>query len=138
MRFFKRKKVDAPVADKVAGKIAGAIILFQSKLSRRMNRMKHLKIFLILCCLSFAGMSIYFIVDAVVSKPVRPVRVERINIPVHVNNRDAETMNNQLDVSVYERIQNYKKYMDSIGEAIRPSLADSIKMIEEMYLSQQK
>lgn len=47
-------------------------------------------------------------------------------------------MENVMPADIYEQIQDYKKYMDSIGQPIRPGMLDSMRILEEIYLQQQK
>jgi hypothetical protein len=47
-------------------------------------------------------------------------------------------MENPVPDEMYQNIQEYKRYMDSLGEPIRPSLLDSIKILEEIYSQQKK
>jgi hypothetical protein len=47
-------------------------------------------------------------------------------------------MENELPEDIYREIQEYRYYMDSIGESIRPGLQDSMRVLEEIYLQHQK
>jgi hypothetical protein len=145
LRLKRKKEIkEGGLRDKVAGKIAAGILRLQTQFSDRMNKIfstmntKHIKLWLIIFSFSSGGLSIYFFVSALTEKKPVPVQVDRIHMLLHLNEDAADEMNNRVDASVYDRIQEYKRYMDSTGEAIRPSLADSIKMLEEIYLSQQK
>jgi len=135
MFFRKRKKIakENPLQDKVAGKIAAGILKMQGNLADRMNKMRHLKILLIGFCFLSGSLSIYFFVAAIVAKPSGSIRIDRVRMPEHLKRSGDE-----MPEDIYRDIQEYKKYMDSIGEPIRPGLMDSIKVLEELYLSQKK
>ena len=47
-------------------------------------------------------------------------------------------MENEMPEDVYREIQQYRYYMDSIGEPIRPGLQDSMRILEELYWQKQK
>jgi hypothetical protein len=139
MFFRKRKIKDSPVTDKVAVKIAGGIISVQNKFSAGMNKLvwkvslKKIKIAFVIFCLLSGGLSIYFFVTALAA-PQNSIRIDKIKRPQYFD----QTGNEGIEQDIYKNIQDYKKMMDSIGEPIRPSLLDSIKMLEEIYLQQQK
>ena len=124
--------------EKLAGKIASAILNTQSRVSDRMNRFRGLKALLIVFCIVSAGLSTYFLVDAITSKPKAKINVDRIRTPRPAYETPEEMYDEKIPEEIYYNIQNYRRYMDSIGEAIRPGLADSMRMLEEMYLQQQK
>ena len=124
--------------DKVANKIAKGILKIQTYFSNRMNKLKYLKLFLICFCFVSGSLSIYFFVDAIVSKPKVKIKIDRIQTPRPIYERDEEMYNNKIPDEIYQQIQAYKRYADSTGEVIRPGLADSMRILEEMYLQQQK
>jgi len=124
--------------EKLAGRIAGAILSAQERLSNRMNRFKGLKTLLIIFCIVSAGLSTYFLVDAITRKPKAKIKVDRIRTPRPAYETPEEMYDEKMPEEIYYNIQNYRRYMDSIGEPIRPGLADSMRMLEEMYLQQQK
>ena len=145
--FWKRKKKETtenPLQDKVAGKIAGGFIWLQTKFSNWMNKIftgmnrKKLKIILIAFCLVSGGLSIYFFIDALVSKPKAKFKIDQVRMPQHFDRSGDEVMENAMPDDIYQQIQDYKRYMDSIGVPIRPGLADSMRILEEVYLQQQK
>jgi hypothetical protein len=145
--FWKRKKKETtenPLQDKVAGKIAGGFIWLQTKFSNWMNKIftgmnrKKLKIILIAFCLVSGGLSIYFFIDALVSKPKAKFKIDQVRMPQHFDRSGDEVMENAMPDDIYQQIQDYKRYMDSIGEPIRPGLADSMRILEEIYLQQKK
>lgn len=147
MMFWKRKNKEpkeTPVQDKVAGKIAGALIKVQTKFSEGMNKLvstmttKKVKVWLAAFCLVSGGLSVYFFVNALVRKPKPVFKIDNVHVPAHFDKSGDETMQNLVPDEMYQNIQEYKSYMDSLGEPIRPSLLDSIKILEEIYLQQKK
>lgn len=145
--FFKRKKEElkeSPLQDKVAGKIARVVIKTQNGFVNMMNKYfgtmkaQHIKLWLLAFCIISGGLSIYFFADAIVSKPKPKFRIDQVRVPKHFDKSGDEVMEDVLPDDMYEQIQDYKRYMDSIGEPIRPGLADSIRMLEGIYLQQQK
>jgi hypothetical protein len=149
--FRRSKKLNREVnswQDKAANKIAGTGIKLQRKFSNMMNTMfqgmpvSKVKIFFILFCLVSGGYSIYLAVHAVFgsSKKGPAVRVEQLSVPKHFDQKDHDLVTSKQPVTdeMYQEIQDYKKYMDSIGRPIRQSLLDSITLLEEIYHSQIK
>lgn len=140
--MFKRNKKkeikENVLQDKVAGKIASGLIMIQSKVSDRMNRIKNLKGILIGFCVISAGLSIYFFVDAIVSKPKAMFKIEQVKMPMHFDQSGDEIMESEMPDDIYLQIQEYKNYMDSFGLPIRKGLMDSIRILEEIYLQQHK
>ncbi len=145
--FFKRKKKEVrenPLQDRVAGKIASLFIKTQNGFANLMNKYfgtmntQNIKIWLLAFCITSGGLSIFFFVDAVISKPKPRFRIDQVRVPEHFDRSGDEVMENTLPDDIYQQIQDYKRYMDSIGEPIRPGLADSIRILEEIYLQQQK
>lgn len=141
----KRNKVpkENPMQDKVAGKIAGFFILLQTKFSNAMDKrfnaipVKRMKLFLVAFCVVSGGLSIYFLVNALVTKPKPAFKIDQVRMPQHFDRSGDEVMEGVMPEDIYEQIQQYKHYMDSIGEPIRPELADSMRILEEIYLQQQ-
>lgn len=136
--FRKRKLKENPLQDKVAGKIANGLIWLQTKIADRMNKLKNLKAILIAFCVISSGLSIYFFVDAIISKPKAKLKIDPIRMPQHFDKSGDEVMESTMPDDIYQQIQDYKKYMDSIGQPIRPGMMDSIKILEKIYLQQQK
>lgn len=144
---WKRKKkepTENPLQDKVAGKIAGGFIWLQTKFSNAMDKrfaamkLQRVKISLVIFCIVSGGLSIYFFVDALASKPKPTFKIDQVRMPQHFDKSGDEVMENVMPEDIYRQIQDYKRYMDSIGEQIRPGLADSMRILEEIYLQQQK
>lgn len=124
--------------EKLAGKIANGILSVQEKFSNRMNRFRGLKTLLIVFCIVSAGLSTYFLVDAITRKPKTKIKIDRIRSPRPAYEAPEEMYDEKIPHEIYQSIQDYKKYLDSTGEIIRPGLADSMRVLEEMYLQQQK
>lgn len=139
--MFRRKKktsTENGLQDKVARKIAGGIILLQTIISNRMNSLKRLKEILISFCILSAGLSVYFFVDAIVTKPKATFKIDQLKMPKHFDQSGDEIMNNEMPDDIYQQIQEYKQYMDSLSLPIRTGLMDSIRILEEIYLQQHK
>ena len=145
--MFRREKKEVkenPLQDKVAGKIAGGFIWLQTKFSEWMNKIfagmnkKKLKVILIAFCIVSGGLSIYFFVDALVSKPKTTFKIDPVKMPQHFDRAGDEVMEGVMPEDIYQQIQGYRSYMDSIGEPIRPGLQDSMRILEEIYLQQQQ
>jgi hypothetical protein len=148
--MFKRKKhteshrVDW--ADKAAGKIAGAGIFVQTAFARAMHKIvsalprQQLK-FVVLAFFTLSGaFSLYLVADAVLGTPrLQPsLQIQPIRIPPSLKRPDPGDVSPPiaLDAKQFEEIQQYKHYMDSTGQTIRPGLADSIRVLEQMYYEQ--
>lgn len=160
--FKKRKKKDedndnTTMSDKVAGKIAGAGIRIQrffaevmNKLFKNMNN-KKLKVLLILFCICAGGYSIYLITNAVVSPDkIQPgFKVDHVDVPKHFDKTGDEVIPEAyVDEETISKIQDFKKYMDSLKQnksylydsiiTARPLLMDTVFMLEEIYHSQKQ
>lgn len=146
MLFSKKKKIprDNPLQDTIAGKIAGGFIKAQTLFSTGMSRLflnmhpKKLKILFISFCLLSGGFSIYLLVDAVISTPTPAMKIDHVRVPKHFNQPGDDIIENVLPPEIYLQVQQYRKYMDSLGLPIRQSLLDSITVLEQIYHSQQK
>jgi len=147
--FRKSKKSKREVnnwQDKAANKIAGTGIKLQRKFSTMMNKIfqgmpvSKVKIFFTLFCLASGGYSIYLAAHAVFgSSKRRPAhKVEQVSVPKHFDQKENDEVRSKQSVTdeMYQEIQGYKRYMDSIGRPIRQSLLDSITLLEEIYHSQ--
>lgn len=138
-------KKNYPWTDKAANKIARATIWLQTKFANAMNKQfsnmprKKLKRILVLFCLLSGGFSIYIAASAVFgSKKIQSaIRIDQLDIPEHLSKTGSEVNEGDLVTEeLYRNIQDYKKYMDSTGQPIRPTLVDSIKLLEHIYQSQ--
>jgi hypothetical protein len=145
--FFRRKKKEPkenPLQDKVAGSIASVFITvqlsfskFMSKVFSKMNIKGKMIVFICFCLVS-GGFSIYLLVNAIVSKPQKSFRIEKVKIPAQFDRPGDAIIENVIPDEIIDQIRNYKHYMDSMQLPIRKSLQDSMRVLEEMYLSQQK
>lgn len=148
MKMFKRRKHNEPnqnpLQDKVAGKIAGFFILLQTKFSnvmdKRFNKLpvQRMKLFLLGFCVLSGGLSIYFLVSALTAKPKSTFKIDQVRMPQHFDRSGDEVMEGVMPEDIYQQIREYRHYMDSTGQTIRPGLQDSMRILEEMYLQQQK
>lgn len=147
MMFWKRKdkiRKDNPLQDQLAKKIAGGFVRVQTQFSEMMNRRfenmpaRRLKVFLVAFCVFSCGLSLYFFVSAIVAQPRPGFTIDPIEVPEHFDRSGDEVMENEMPEDVYRDIQQYRYYMDSIGEPIRPGLEDSMRILEELYWRQQK
>jgi hypothetical protein len=154
----KAEENENKLSDKVAGKIANAGITIQQKFAAGMNKFfrdintKRLKLLLILFCVTGGGYSIYLVGNAVMGpkKNQNKMQVEHIKIPKHFDqtDKDIRLQENYIDETTYNRIVQFKNYMDSLQKKksylydsiiqSRPYLMDSALMLEEIYLSQQQ
>lgn len=145
------------MSDKVAGKIAGAGIKVQGYFANGMTKMfknmnnKKLKTLLILFCISAGGYSIYLIANAVVSpdKKQPAFKVDQVDMPKHFDRTGDELIPEAtVDEQTFNKIQDFKKYMDSLKQkknylydsiiSARPFLLDTVLMLEEIYYSQKQ
>lgn len=164
MWLFKKKKKPADegnsetTSDKVASKIAGAGIKAQKLFADKMNKVfegmtnKRIKIVLTIFCLAAGGYSLYLLGNAVFSPSQKQpsFKIEQASIPKHINKAGDETILQEatVDEETFNKIRDFKKYMDSIKiykkaeyDSIlinRPGLMDSVQMLEQIYLSQNK
>lgn len=146
--FWKQRKQKKPngslLQDIVAGKIARLITWLQTKFSNAMDKrfnkvpIQRMKLYLLGFCLLSGGLSIYFLVNALVAKPKPTFRIDQVRMPEHFDKSGDEVMDGLMPEDIYQQIQEYRHYMDSAGEPIRPGLADSMRILEEIYLQQQK
>lgn len=132
--------------DKAAGTIAGVGIKLQTKFAITMNRLtskipgKKLKILLVAFCLISGGFSLYLGGHAIFGKAKKQpaLQIEQMQRPQHFDKTGSEINEgeNTVPEDLYRDIQEYKHYMDSLGQPIRPGLRDSIEILEQIYYSQ--
>jgi hypothetical protein len=147
-KMFKGKKnkisKENPAHDKLAAKVASFIIKVQTNFSNFMNKRlsglpaKKLKTILFLFCLFWGGLSGYFIAHAVFGSKQPSIKVDHVKVLQHINQPDDPQVEGEVDEDTYQQIQEYKKYMDSIHQAIRPGLLDSMQVLEQIYLQNKK
>ena len=87
-------------------------------------------------CLFWGGLSGYYLFTAILKPGQSSLKIESINVPRHINQGANEETEYQVDQETYQKVQEYKKYMDSTHQQIEPGLLDSINMLEQIYLSQ--
>ncbi len=139
----KKKEKRNSWSDKAASKISKVILAIQTNVSNRMNEklnkvsIKRLKTGLIIFCIVSGGFSVYLAIEAIVAKP-KAIKVQSIKVLQHIQQQEELSLNDRVDEELYQQIQRYKHYLDSTGESISPGLRDSIRIIEELYHSQQK
>lgn len=147
MMFWKRKRNEKngnPLQDKLARKIAGGLVYVQKKFSDMMNQRfvnmpaRRLKVLLIAFCVFSGGLSLYFFVSAIITKPMPGFKIDQVKVPQHFDRSGDEVMGKDMPEDIYHEIQQYRYNMDSIGEPIRPGLQDSMRILEELYSQQQK
>ncbi len=162
MWLFKKQKKKNETAnatfDKIAGKIARAGIIVQSRFANVMNKIftgmnaKRLKLSLIIFCLGCGGYSIYLFTVAIVSPTVNQnkIKIEQAAFPKHFNKPGDEiiAVENIVDEQTFYQIQQFKHYLDSLKQnksylydsifIARPLLMDTVLMLEQIYYSQKQ
>lgn len=156
MSWFKRKvnTRSGVAADKLAGKIAGWILklqeVFATKLAKYFNRLpaSRMKVILVILAALAFSFSICLIVQGIfkdnIQKDVPLVR--QIKLPVL---QERSTDNNVgVRESSLKELELYQHLLDSLSEKTDPedkdaverlaSLADSIRLLKDIYLSQIK
>lgn len=160
MRFFKRHRTDVPERhawqDKAAVKIYKIIHQvqtgFASFMSRKLNHLtaKKRKTIFILFFILIGGLSVYQIVHGITSDSAigNTVKIKKINFSIHDSKRNSERI--KVTEKDYQSIALFKHYMDSLKKSLngkyqydsilqaRPGLMDSVQVLEQLYLSQQK
>lgn len=159
--FKKQKKKNETgnaASDKIAGKIAKAGIVIQSKFANGMSKIfsgmnvKRLRLSLILFCIGCGGYSIYLFIDALVGPAAEQsvIKIEQAVVPKHFNNAGDEIIasENIVDEETFNQIQQFKHYLDSLKQSksylydsiltARPLLMDTVLMLEQIYYSQKQ
>lgn len=144
--MFKRKKrhIENPSPDKVAGKIAGFVLRVQGTCADFMNKrlsnlsVKKNKWVLLGFCALFGGLSTYFIAAGVFGPRPIPLSVDPIKFRAPIHEEDMKPGNEKIDEDILQHLKKYKAYMDSTKQLIRPGLLDSMNVLEQIYLQQQK
>lgn len=138
MKWFK-KDTENKVSDRVAGSLAGWLIRTQTAFASGLHKktgnwnQRQKKMFLAVVCIAFISFSISAITQSfkVTAKIKRP---DRIVMPT----RSSEIKEAIISEDEFKNVQRFKSTLDSITIKQRPGLVDSIRMVEEMYYSQQK
>jgi hypothetical protein len=166
--FSKKKKspknltpAESSVKERTARKVAATISLVQNGFANIMGRwvnrltVKGKKIFLLIFCLVFGSYSLYIMLTIFMSSGnelARAVTPDPISIPKHFDKAGDENTNVMPAVSEndFRKIQEFNRYMDSLKKSpsgkkvydsiivMRPGLLDSVKMLENIYLLQNK
>jgi hypothetical protein len=153
--FRKHKAVKKGVSDKAAGKIASGMLRLQATFANKMHRLfrntsaKRLKILLTIFCIALGGYSIYTIYDSLnTGKPKSNFKIEQIQTSRHIIDAESDYKTEKSTVSdkTYWQITRFKHYMDSLKQTngkqydsilhARPGLMDSVRVLEEIYLSE--
>lgn len=138
------KKTDGEAwTDKAAAVIVGTVITLQTGVATTMNKLtskmpgRRLKLLFFAFCFTSGGLSLYLTAHAIWGKGnVQPaIEVKPIRVPRHYDRTGSEITepDNNFPEALYQDIQNYKRYMDSLGHPIRPGLRDSIQALEQLY-----
>jgi hypothetical protein len=157
-KHTKQDSTSKGLSDKMAGKIASVGIMLQTKFAFGMSRLfsktntGKLKIALILFCVSGGGYSAFLIGNAI-TKPAnqqKGVAIDHINVPKHFDkyDNDLHSYHNEVDNNTFQKITQFKSHMDSLKKVqsylydsildARPFLMDTVQMLEQIYLSQNK
>ncbi|HNP25093.1 MAG TPA: hypothetical protein PKL37_23655 [Panacibacter sp.] len=160
MKFFKRHRTDVPEThawqDKAAVRIYKLIHQMQtgfaSFMSRKFNHLtiKKKKTVFILLFILIGGLSVYQIIHGIFSDSEigTTVKIDKINFPVHNSKSNIERI--KVTEKDYQSIASFRHYMDSLNKILngkyqydsilqaRPGLMDSVQVLEQLYLSQQK
>lgn len=160
MKLFKRHKTDVTEGpawqDNVAVKIYKMVhqvqISFASFMSKKLNHLsaKRRKTVFILFFILIGSLSLYQIVYGIISDSAigNTVKIDKINFPLHDSKSSIERI--EITENDYQSITSFKHYMDSLNKNLngkyqydsilqaRPGLMDSVQVLEQLYLSQQK
>lgn len=128
-----------PICDIAAKRIAEGCRLYQSRFCRIINNMvstippAKMKTTLIIFCLISSGLSIY-IAFSYDQPSYIPMPIE---VPAHVREMGTTTIEQSpmISAEMYQQIQAYKKFMDSLNQPIEPGLQDSLLLLENIYQS---
>lgn len=152
----KYKHTQANGNDKVAGKIAKGILSFQTLFANAMHKtfrntsVERLKISLVVFCIGLGGYSVYTIYEAIMPNSSKTgFQIDHIQTSKHITHNEAGYKTEMAFVSdkTYQQIIRFKHYMDSLKHInnkqydsilhTRPGLMESVRMLEEIYHSQQ-
>jgi hypothetical protein len=164
--IFRNKKINrisnkSNLKDKAATKVANSLIAAQNWFATTMGNLinslgiKGKKIFLILFVLIFGSYSLYILLHTFLSSnknDAKGIKPEAISVPSHLNEAGDENTSATTGITEEDlkNITVFKHYMDSLrasssGKYVydsiistRPGLMDSIKLLEQIYLFQQK
>ena len=138
MKLFRSHKKDSNITDAAAGKIAGGIIGIQRHFDFRLSQLtknwkrKQQWIFLNLVCLAFGGLSALAIIKPFRSTGVKTVMPKAISVPTTIKHENNILL---ITEEEFQKVQAYKRDHPDLKE-LRPSLLDSLNLIEQTYYSQ--
>lgn len=141
MKIFKNKKKGILPGDKSAKIISGCILDVQCRFARVLQRVtrnwntKQQGIFLICICAVSLLFSILAIVQPLVTESTsRIILLKPIVIPATLY-RENKAL--QITETEFQQVEAFRRDHPEIMKA-RPGLYDSLLLVEQMYLSQQK
>lgn len=159
MWLFKRTrhKPENQDKDSVGTKLGKGIIKLQKAFAERLNvaaatlSVGKMKRALFLFCLVSGGFSIYLAMNGLLRSNTKnnAITIDQASVPKHFDRSGDEVAGGQtlIDEEVYRQVKAFRVYADSLQKNntnaydslmyLRPGLLDSVKAIEEIYLSQQ-
>lgn len=154
MKFFideKEVQPKRPVSEIAATKVATLISRLQNGFAKRLNKTfgdmntKRLKTAVVLFAILFGGLSLYFIINAVMRPSASALYVDKVNVPKHFDKSGDEEIvgTDYVDEETARNIIVFRKYMDSLKNfhrrqydsiiAARPHLMDSVTILLSIY-----
>jgi len=146
------KRVSTGINQYVSGKEQKVATFLNRKAEGLSTKGK--KWFLAIFCLVFGGISFYLVIHTAISKSSRSAAIEpsAISVPQHMNKTGEENLYPGVLVTEEDmkQVRVFKLHMDSLrlstsGRAMydsilkaRPGLMDTVSMLEQLYLLQQK
>ena len=141
MKLFKRKEGQVNIPDKAATGIANGILKsqrwFANTLESLTNKWKQKQqwIFLYTVCFFFGGLSIAAIVNSFkVPENAKALMPKSISVPKNIYKADKPFL---ITENEFQKVQEYKRTHPNLIKE-RPSLFDSLVLIEQSYYSQKK
>ena len=137
------------ILDKIKSKIRPVMMRVSSWASRHAEKLSptRKKIAVIIFCVLFMSLSICIAINTLSKSGVRALPVMPVRIPLYID-KNIKAPSAFISDASYQRIEQFKKYLDSISVADKknydaiidawPGLIDSIGMFEKIYLSQSK
>jgi hypothetical protein len=160
MWLFGRKTksaIDESESDSIGMRLRKGVLKLQTAFAERMNAAaekiptRKLKRNLVFFCLLSGGFSLYLAMNGMLgsSTAKNSITIDQASVPKHFD-KTGDVINevqNIVDKGLYQQVKTFRSYVDSLQmndktvyDSImlsRPGLMDSIKAIEEIYLSQQ-
>lgn len=141
MRLFKKNKKSKNISTKAATGIAKGILRTQEKISKYLDRFtanwkqKQQWIFLYFTCLLFGGLSVISIIKPFREHaPIKDFIPRVISVPKMLPSQQRAFV---ITTEEYQKLQEYKNAHPDLQRE-RPSLYDSLTIIEQAYYSQKK